>query len=410
MDRSVDVVVVGGGVAGLWLLRRLLAEGYDALLLEARALGAGQSIAAQGIIHGGLKYALQGTMTESAREMADIPTRWRACLAGGGEVDLGGVEVLAERHLLWSPGGVLASVAGFFARMATRSRMDVLDRDAWPRVFRDDPAFRGTVYELDEVVVDAPSLMRALADPVRDRVRPVDWPGGVEVTRDGPRVTELRLAQAGEVLVLRPRALVLTAGAGNGPWLERLGLPGAPAQQLRPLHQVMVRPLPFPLYAHCLGASNRPRLTVTSHPLAGGGWVWYLGGVLAEEGVARDLRGQAAATREELAALFPALDLAGLEVAGLRVDRAERASRGGIKPDAPTHDRVGENLVVGWPTKLAFAPRLAGEILATLKGAGIDPGPGGPPLPAPDAPVPVAPAPWEAATAWVALEEASDAA
>ena len=58
-----DVVIFGGGVAGLWLLDELVRRGRDALLLESSRLGTGQSIAAQGIIHGGLKYSLAGAQS-----------------------------------------------------------------------------------------------------------------------------------------------------------------------------------------------------------------------------------------------------------------------------------------------------------------------------------------------------------
>ena len=59
---STDIVVFGGGIAGLWLLNRLRDEGNDAILLEADGLGAAQTLASQGIIHGGLKYALGGSV------------------------------------------------------------------------------------------------------------------------------------------------------------------------------------------------------------------------------------------------------------------------------------------------------------------------------------------------------------
>ncbi|HEY6200467.1 MAG TPA: FAD-dependent oxidoreductase, partial [Candidatus Binatia bacterium] len=52
-----DVLIFGGGAAGLWCLERFRSAGYHALLLESAALGCGQTIAAQGIIHGGGKYA-----------------------------------------------------------------------------------------------------------------------------------------------------------------------------------------------------------------------------------------------------------------------------------------------------------------------------------------------------------------
>ena len=52
---STDIIIFGGGIAGLWLLNRLHNEGYQAILLETEALGGSQTIASQGIIHGGLK-------------------------------------------------------------------------------------------------------------------------------------------------------------------------------------------------------------------------------------------------------------------------------------------------------------------------------------------------------------------
>ena len=63
-----DVVIVGGGIAGLWILSALRAEGYQTILLEKDALGAGQTLASQGIIHGGTKYALTGKLTGRSEE------------------------------------------------------------------------------------------------------------------------------------------------------------------------------------------------------------------------------------------------------------------------------------------------------------------------------------------------------
>ena len=40
---GLDVVIFGGGAAGLWLLDQLVENGYDALLLETGDLGSGQT-------------------------------------------------------------------------------------------------------------------------------------------------------------------------------------------------------------------------------------------------------------------------------------------------------------------------------------------------------------------------------
>src|SRR5262245_41436193 len=94
---EVDVAVIGGGVAGLWCAAALGAAGYSCVLVERQALGAGQTIASQGIIHGGVKYALAGAASRASRAIAQMPETWRACLAGEGTMDLRGVRVLSPR-------------------------------------------------------------------------------------------------------------------------------------------------------------------------------------------------------------------------------------------------------------------------------------------------------------------------
>ena len=107
-----DVVIFGGGVAGLWLLDELVRRGHDAVLLESSRLGTGQSIAAQGIIHGGLKYSLAGSTTGSALGVKQMPGVWADCLAGRRDPDLGDVTVRSQTCLLWR-GKSLGSRLGF---------------------------------------------------------------------------------------------------------------------------------------------------------------------------------------------------------------------------------------------------------------------------------------------------------
>ena len=62
-----------------WLAYR----GYHAILLERQALGSGQTVQAQGIIHGGGKYALRGVRDFAAvRATSLMPERWRRSIAG----------------------------------------------------------------------------------------------------------------------------------------------------------------------------------------------------------------------------------------------------------------------------------------------------------------------------------------
>ena len=79
-----DVAIIGGGIAGLWLLNRLVNDGYNALLFEQTALGGEQTVASQGMIHGGIKYTLSGTLSGASEAIADMPAHWQACMEGKG--------------------------------------------------------------------------------------------------------------------------------------------------------------------------------------------------------------------------------------------------------------------------------------------------------------------------------------
>ena len=362
---STDVLIVGAGVAGLWLNARLRRLGYSTVLVERASLGGEQTLKSQGIIHGGAKYALHGALTGASEAIADMPRRWREALAGNGELDLSGVRLLSEAHYLWSPGTLAGNLTSFFASKAVRGRVDQVKGDQLPPALQ-DRAFKGKVYRLAELVVDVPSLLARLAELAGDSLLAGEH---IEPLHEGDELVGLRV----DGRDIRAQRVVLSAGAGNAALLQSLGL-SQPAMQRRPLHMVMAKgPSLKPLYAHCLGGGPKPRITVTTHPAADGQWVWYLGGDLAEaEGVAREPEAQIAAARKEVAGLLPWVDLSQVQWATVRVDRAEPAQSGLVRPDnAFLADQ--QRLLVGWPTKLALAPDFSDRVIAHLERDGIRP-------------------------------------
>ncbi len=387
----VDVAIVGGGIAGLWLLNLLRNRGYDAILIERSAFGDGQTIRSQGMIHGGLKYTLNGRLTRASEAIATMPQRWREALAGSGNVDLRGVRVLSDRCHLWNTNeSPLGRLTGFLSSKALHGRVRRLHQPEFPPPF-DDRGFRGVVYELDELVIDTPSLLRRLADSQRTYVLRADVTAQQLVCHRQGTLGSIQL-QRSEIVASH---FVFAAGAGNEALIDALphGSALSPRMQRRPLHQLILRHTNLPpLYGHCVEqlSSSQPRLTVTSHTDRNGARVWYLGGQLADSGAERGAAVQIRHARAELAACLPWIDLSRAQLESVRVDRAEPHQQDGGRPDEAFVAAIS-NVLICWPTKLALTPHLGDKVLTALSTPASSV-----PHPMPDtARVAVADSPWD---------------
>ncbi len=370
-DIHVDIAVIGGGIAGLWLLNRLLSEGYNACLFEAEALGGYQTVASQGMIHGGVKYALQGKSTEAFETIADMPDYWRRCLRGDGDVDLRRAKILSDHFYMWSTDSWWSRLMTFGASLSLRGRIEKVSRSQRPAIFQTS-SFSGGLYRLLDVVMDVPSVVKALTENATDRIFKLDT-STAQWQRNDQGNAQLKLDSS---TVIHAEQFVLTAGKGNGDILKSLGLE-TPKMQLRPLQQVMVKHNnPHPFFGHCVTSlQETPRLTISSHPMQDGSQVWYLGGTLAEEGVDKSAEELINSAKSELQQMMPWLDLSNAEWQTLPVDRAEPAQPGGKRPDTANIIAADgcSNLSAAWPTKLTLAPLLANQALGLLNQKNIKP-------------------------------------
>ncbi|HVX61290.1 MAG TPA: FAD-dependent oxidoreductase [Pirellulales bacterium] len=395
---TVDVAIFGGGVAGLWLLDELRRHGFSGVLLEAGDLGGGQTIASQGILHGGAKYALSGIANRAAQEVRDMPELWRDCLAGRCEPDLSQTRVRSSHCYLWRTGSLASRLGMLGARVGLRVAPQRVEQADRPALLASCP---GMVARLDEQVIAPADLLASFLQRNRESILKIDAECGLDFELSAAGVEAIQLLQpiTGEPLILRPRRVVLTAGAGNSLLRERLGLPTA-VMQRRPLHVALARgALPF-FSGHCIDGAET-RVTITADVDAAGRVVWQIGGRLAERGVSLDGAELIRFARAELLAVLPGLHLSEAEWASYRIDRAELASAGGRRPDTAQIIQEG-NVTTAWPTKLVLAPKLAERIVSQLPPSSL----------ATDAcawldwPRPkVALAPWEACTSWQRLGE-----
>lgn len=368
---KLDIAIIGGGIAGLWLLNRLNSKGYNCHLFESKALGSDQSVASQGMIHGGIKYSLGGALSGASEAIADMPSHWRACLEGRGDVDLSCAKTLSDHFYMWSSASVTSKLTTFFASKATRGRVDKVPKADRPSIFQ-NAQFSGHLYKLVDMVLDVPSVVQALADNCSGKIHAIDWSHS-DLQKDDRNNAYLLIKQNEKTIRVEAQQFIFAAGKGNAELLQKLDC-DSPQMQIRPLQQVMVKmDNPHPFFGHCLGADKTPRLTISSHPhIDSAGkqsWVWYLGGSLSEKGASQSAEEVIACAKKELVELMPWLDLSTAEWAALPIERAEPRQKNLLRPDKAFAAKASciNNVMVAWPTKLTLAPNLANEAIELLE-------------------------------------------
>lgn len=379
---STDIVIFGGGIAGLWLLASLRRLGYQAILLEADALGRGQTLASQGIIHGGLKYALGGALSGASQAIASMPARWRSLLSPTdsegdlpGDLDLSSVQVLSDNYYMWSDGSFRSRLKNFLGSKSLRGRVETVAANDYPKFFADAGGERGSLYRLPDFVIDTPSLLQALSKGHSESIYKIDAEQiEFRSSSSDNGLVSCQLTSSEQAVEVTAQRFIFAAGEGNQHLLEQAGIASVGAQT-RPLHMVHLSKPDLPeVYLHCIGSdfSLTPQLTITSHPHADNKMTWYLGGELAEAGVQRTEDEQIKAAQEQVARLFPWVDLDGAVWQSFFINRAEPNRESNSRPD-DAFVKDTHNAIVVWPTKLTLTPTMADQVIEQLKSAAVAP-------------------------------------
>ena len=359
-DIKTDIVIFGAGIAGLWVFHRLRRMGYDVLLLEKEAIGCGQTIAAQGIIHSGLKFSLAGNVNALARKLSAMPAFWRTCLSGQGDIDFSAVRLNAPSQNLLIPPGFMGGLTALLAGKALGNAAQILSPEAWPEEIR-QAGFKGSVIFMDEPVIDVPSLLRALAEPYKDNIRKI-----TAEQADAP----FDFLQTHGIAAKR---IIFTGADSNEKIAKTRNHDRGLHTQKRPLVQGVIKNAPFPLYAHFVGKTDKPVASVTTHTMHDGTRIWYVGGGAAERAYDTDPAAIHSAVMKAFKTYLPNIDLSGNPWAVHRINRVEgKSDTQGWMPDTPTLHRA-DNVLYCWPTKLTFAPMLADMIIDDLQCANITP-------------------------------------
>jgi glycerol-3-phosphate dehydrogenase len=159
-----DLVIVGGGIIGAGILREAARRGLHALLLEQRDFAWGTSSRSSKMIHGGLRYILQGDI-QLTRE--SLQERERLLREAPGLIDRMGYYFTVRKGRF--PGRVAFSLLlAFYDLMAGirdhhyLQRAEVLQH--FPGIASD--GLKGACYYTDTVTDDARLVLRILQEAI----------------------------------------------------------------------------------------------------------------------------------------------------------------------------------------------------------------------------------------------------
>jgi hypothetical protein len=369
---DLDVLVIGGGVQGLWLLNDLHEHGYSALLLERRELGGEQTCHSHVYIHQGHLYQ----ESELAERLKAVTLLWETWLRSH-----------RPRRT------VMPSYFGFQNRGDADEKKKLWQNPRLDLPFRDyrevamPLALKGgtikVVLESHEVCLNGRSLMLELQKGLSDFIGRIDDVADIRLNIGMDRIDDLEVViPGGRSLTFRPGALILAAGCGNQALLDRAAggrhsfwLRVREVQQIRKGHMLVVK-----------GEKRRlPPLTGVFHPYG----LFIVSRNLGKETVwlVSDNRSEPLSSVDDWLRYDERWWLP-LVVEGLReiapryfnrpmrfkwgvyaAPKAEGRAIGAI----PHEERIEQfrlsNLWAVWPTKLTLAPKVSSEVIRQLPNA-----------------------------------------
>jgi glycine/D-amino acid oxidase-like deaminating enzyme len=216
---TLDVLVVGGGVQGLVLLRELRRAGYSVALVTDADLGAGQTLHAHGILNTSYPLPRRDLRTSLERDWMPLAARTGLELYGSDCFFMAPpastraqlVEAWTElgyEHADVEPAGLPVGLRGVLGAEAAGSGLVKIREYTYPKRQLVTLLSRGQEARMLRGVVTAfHCLRRAAAD------------GAPTAVVDGVTV---RLAEGAAALDLRPGVVIVAAGAGTPALVQRL--------------------------------------------------------------------------------------------------------------------------------------------------------------------------------------------
>lgn len=362
------MLIIGGGVVGLWLLRDAIDSGLSAILIERSELGARQSGHSHAYIHQGHLYADRADLAEDLRDVFDT---WSDFLGQHDDVKIaegsffGFEDPLMQEHrqAFWGSTNLPFEAAGSSRPLPDALLGGVVVSGLWS----------------PEVMVNGSALLNALADGLQDymmRTAAHDKQR-IQFHSDGGFVTAASIPGQNGRIVVRPRVVVLAAGEENENLAIRAGAQRTTRglQQIRKAHMLVVRgsadelpPLAgvFPDVGPLFIASRKVDRDV----------IWLISDGRSEQMSSysdhsrSDARWWVPRILEKIFQISPTCSAAREELQW-GVYEAPKSERTAESSDGLPHEDAIEmygleNVFAAWPTKLTLAPAVSQRLLPIL--------------------------------------------
>lgn len=226
-----DLIVIGGGITGVGILREAARAGLRALLIERGDFASGTSSRSSKLVHGGLRYLASGDWRltrESVRE------RQALMRAAPGLVEP--LTFLVPMYAGQRPGRLAMGAAlRLYDRMAGLRYSRHLDRETlhWREPSLKGAGLKGAFTYLDARTDDARLVLRVLSEALADGAAAANYVAAESLLIENDRVTGVRARDAvtGDAAELRAPAVI----NATGPWADGLRAQVDGGARLRPL-------------------------------------------------------------------------------------------------------------------------------------------------------------------------------
>lgn len=238
--RQWDMVIVGGGIIGAGILREAARRGLRAVLLEQRDFAWGTSSRSSKMVHGGLRYILQGDI-QLTRE--SLQERERLLKEAPGLIDRMGYYFTVRKGRF--PGRISFSLLlAFYDLMAGIKDHHYLKRGDVQQRFPgiESQGLRGACYYTDTVTDDARLVLRILQEAIAAGGQAANYVKVENLLKTGDRVDGVVAVntETGERASIKAKAVINATGT----WADRLRNEVNPEVRVRPLrgsHLVLAR-------------------------------------------------------------------------------------------------------------------------------------------------------------------------